>query len=119
MRKGKAGFFCFSWIADYPDAESYLAMFYSKHGAPPNYTRFDRPAYDRLYERSLQIEDDSLRYALYHQMDSLVTTSAAVVPLFYDEVVRFSHIGIVNLAPNPLNLLELKMVRRIKQSLGN
>jgi len=31
--KSQAGFFRGSWIADYPDAENYMAMFYSKNPA--------------------------------------------------------------------------------------
>ena len=36
----RALFFRGSWIADYPDAENYLSVFYSKNPAPPNYTRY-------------------------------------------------------------------------------
>jgi peptide/nickel transport system substrate-binding protein len=36
--KSQALFFRGSWIADYPDAENYLSVFYSKNPAPPNYT---------------------------------------------------------------------------------
>jgi ABC-type oligopeptide transport system substrate-binding subunit len=40
MSNSNASFFWATWIADYPDAESYLTMFYGKNTAPPNYTRF-------------------------------------------------------------------------------
>jgi oligopeptide transport system substrate-binding protein len=46
MSQGKVAFFRGSWIADYPDAESYFAVFYSKNSSPPNYTRFDNRDYD-------------------------------------------------------------------------
>ena len=38
----KLSFFRGSWIADYPDAENYLSLFYSKNFSPngPNYTHF-------------------------------------------------------------------------------
>ena len=38
----KLNFFRGSWIADYPDAENYLSLFYSKNFCPngPNYTHF-------------------------------------------------------------------------------
>ncbi|MDV7399663.1 ABC transporter substrate-binding protein, partial [Arthrospira platensis SPKY1] len=49
---GKADFFRASWIADYPDAENYLSLFYSKNKAPngPNYTHFSNAKFDALYE---------------------------------------------------------------------
>lgn len=111
MSKSQAPFFRGSWIADYPDAESYLAMFYSKHGAPPNYTRFNNPDFDILYERALNENDDVLRYTLYQQMDSILMANAVVVPLFYDEVVRFVRKGVDGLEPNAMNLLDVRRVR--------
>jgi peptide/nickel transport system substrate-binding protein len=38
--KSQAPFFRASWIADYPDAENYLSVFYGRNPAPPNYTRY-------------------------------------------------------------------------------
>ncbi|MFN3667567.1 MAG: ABC transporter substrate-binding protein, partial [Sediminibacterium sp.] len=57
--KSQALFFRGSWIADYPDAENYMAMFYSKNPAPPNYTRYKNPEFDKLYEQALLETNDS------------------------------------------------------------
>jgi peptide/nickel transport system substrate-binding protein len=108
--KSQALFFRASWIADYPDAENYLSVFYGKNPAPPNYTRYHNPEYDNLYERSLLITDDSARNAVYRQMDRIIIRDAPVVPLWYDEVIRLVHPGVKNFYPNGLNLLELRRV---------
>jgi peptide/nickel transport system substrate-binding protein len=110
MAKSKAVFFRGSWIADYPDAESYLAMFYSKNDAPPNYTRFSNKDFDILYEKAINENNDSLRYFLYQEMDRILIEEAPVVPLFYDEVVRFVRNDVKGMEPNAMNLLELKEV---------
>jgi oligopeptide transport system substrate-binding protein len=109
--KSTAQFFRGSWIADYPDAENYLACFYSKNPAPPNYTRYSNPEFDALYERSLIEQDDSLRMALYQQMDRLIIRDAPVIPLWYDEVIRLVQPNVTGFEPNGLNLLELRRVR--------
>jgi oligopeptide transport system substrate-binding protein len=109
--KSQAPFFRASWIADYPDAENYLSVFYGKNPAPPNYTRYHNPEYDRLYERALAVEDDSLRNELYRQMDRMIVKDAPVVPLWYDEVIRLVQPHVSNFQPNGLNLLELRKVR--------
>src|SRR5690606_32288690 len=57
MLKGKATFFRGSWIADYPDAESFLSVFYSQVPAPPTYTRFNNAEFDSLYTQSLKATD--------------------------------------------------------------
>ncbi len=106
--KGQAMFFRGSWIADYPDAENYMAMFYSKNPAPPNYTRYKNPAFDDLYEKAMRETNDSLRFALYRQMDQLVINDAPVVPLFYDEVIHLVQNNVTGFNANALNLLELR-----------
>jgi peptide/nickel transport system substrate-binding protein len=112
MSKGQAPFFRGSWIADYPDAESYFAMFYSKNPAPPNYTSFSNSAFDQLYENALEENDDSKRYDLYHKMDQIIVEEAPVVFLFYDETALFAQKNITGLSINSINLLSLKKVKK-------
>jgi oligopeptide transport system substrate-binding protein len=110
--KSQALFFRGSWIADYPDAENYLSVFYSKNPAPPNYTRYKNAAYDLLYERSLSEKNDSLRYRLYQQMDKIIIADAPVVPLWYDMAIHLLHTNIKNFPANSLNLLELRRTKK-------
>lgn len=110
--KSKAAFFRGSWIADYPDAENYLSVFYSKNPAPPNYTRYKNPAYDLLYEKALSEKKDSLRYDLYRQMDKMIIEDAPVVPLWYDMAIHLVHTNIIDFNPNSLNLLELRHTKK-------
>lgn len=109
--KSAALFFRGSWIADYPDAESFLAFFYGKNPAPPNYTRYNNPAFDKLYEQALQETNDSLRYELYRQMDQLIVQDAPLVPVFYDEAVHFIQPNVKGLREGGLNMLELRWVK--------
>ncbi|MFO7997407.1 MAG: ABC transporter substrate-binding protein [Bacteroidales bacterium] len=113
MAKGEARFFRASWIADYPDAENYLALFYSKNHSPagPNYTHFSDPVYDSLYEESLRVTDDNKRFSIYRQLDSIIVEQAPVVSLFYDQSVRFVPKTVKNMDNNPLNHLDLRLVR--------
>lgn len=111
--KSQALFFRGSWIADYPDAENYLSVFYSKNPAPPNYTRYKNPAFDQLYESALSEKNDSLRYRLYQQMDRMIINDAPVVPLWYDMAIHLVHKNINNFYPNSLNLLELRRTKKL------
>jgi peptide/nickel transport system substrate-binding protein len=108
--QSQALFFRGSWIADYPDAENYLSVFYGKNPAPPNYTRYNNPAFDRLYEKALTETNNSLRFELYRQMDRMILEDAPVVPLWYDEVIHLVQPFVKNFQPNSLNLLELRRV---------
>lgn len=117
--KSQALFFRGSWMADYADAENYLAVFYSKNPAPPNYTRYHNPAFDRLYEQALSENNDSLRYLLYQQMDKMVLADAPVVPLFYDQVIHLVQPNVEGFTSNALNLLELRNVRIRPKTAGS
>ncbi len=108
---GNALFFRGSWIADYPDAENYLSVFYSKNPAPPNYTRYRNPQFDGLFERALRETDDSARYELYREADQVMIDDAPVVPLWYDKVIRLVQPNVAGFRPNGLNLLELRRAR--------
>ena len=112
----KLTFFRGSWIADYPDAENYLSLFYSNNFCPggPNYTHFSSKEFDQLYESSLSEKDIKKRYNLYNKMDQIIIENAVVVPLYYDQVLRFSQKNISGLNSNSMNLLDLKTVRKSK-----
>lgn len=104
----RALFFRGSWIADYPDAENYLSVFYSKNPAPPNYTRYKNPEFDALFEAAMKETNDSLRYRLYRQADQLMINDAPVVPLWYDMAIHLVQPDVKGFHPNALNLLELR-----------
>lgn len=112
MANADAPFFRGSWIADYPDAENYLALFHSDNKTPagPNYTQFQDDTFDYLYDRALSETDDSMRTAIYHQMDSLIIAEAPKVFLYYDQSMRFVQQYVKNMTNNPLNHLVLKRV---------
>lgn len=115
IAQARVAFFRGSWIADYPDAENYLSLFYSANHSPegPNYTQYNNRAFDELYRAAALGNDLSSRSRLYRSMDSLIMQDAPVIVLFYDQVLRFSRRNIVDLGSNPLNLLELKRVKKI------
>ena len=114
MAKSTAGFFRGSWIADYPDAENYLSLFYSNNFAPkgPNYTHFKNEKFDNLYIKSQTVVNDSLRNSIYKEMDNIIMEEATVIVLYYDQVLRFAQKNIESLGSNPMNLLNLKKVKK-------
>lgn len=115
MSKGEVSFFRGSWIGDYPDAETYLTVLYGKNPSPPNYTRFNNYQYDCIYRQAMQLSDTTKRYDEYKRADNLLIEEAPIVPLYYDEVLRFTQNRVSNLGINGFNLLSLKNVRLAKK----
>jgi oligopeptide transport system substrate-binding protein len=114
---GKVAFFRKSWVVDYPDAENFLSNFYSGNFSPKgyNYTHYYNPLFDGLYEKAQFEQDPDKRNEYYHQMDQIVIEDAPVVPLYYDQVVRLVSKQVEGLTPNPMNLLNLKTVKKTKK----
>lgn len=108
MTKNEVDFFRASWIGDYPDAENFLALFYGANTAPPNYTHFKNSEYDVLYEKAMQATTDEEAAYYYEQMERVMIAQAPIVPLFYDELVRFSGQRVQSLPTNTMNALMLK-----------
>ncbi len=115
IAKKGVNFFRGSWIADYPDAEIYLSMFYSKNVVPngPNYTSFFNKKYDALFESLSFAKTDEERFKLYQEMDNLMMSQSPVVVLYYDKLVNIYHNNITGLGKNAQNLLVLKNVIKI------
>lgn len=114
MAAGDINFFRGSWIADYPDAENYLSVFYGDNPAPPNYTRYRNKLFNEWYKTAVITPDDGVRIALYKRMDSLMMDDAPVIPLWYDMVLHLVNPWVKNFHPNSLNLLELRRVMKEK-----
>jgi len=110
--KNSVNFFYGTWIADYPDGENYMSLFYSKNKVPfgPNYTGFNNKQFDALFEQAYHIKDNAKRYAIYRQMDNLVMLESPVVILYYDKLVNLYQNDIGGYSNNAQNLLILKRV---------
>ena len=109
MSKSQAVFFRAQWLADYPDAETFLIIFNSRQPAPPNYTRFSNATFDKWYDQSLNLPDTA-RWQLYRQMDSLAISYAPVLPLYYDVLLHFTQNNITGFRSNALNVIDIKQV---------
>ena len=111
---GKLDIFRASWIADYPDAENYLSLFYSPNFVPhgPNYMHYKNDGLDSLYREALSVNNINERKKLYTKMDSLIMEDAPVVPLYYDMAIRFVNKNVYGLGINPQNFLFLKKVQK-------
>ena len=111
---GNASLFRASWIADYPDPENFLSLFYSKNKSPfgPNYTHFNNELYDVLYEKSFITTDINSRCDLFKEMELILLEEAIVVPLYYDYVFRLVSNKVKGMSINSMNTLCLKRVKK-------
>ena len=65
-----------------------------------------------LFEKVIREQHREVKNVLYQQMDQMLIDDAPIVPLYYDQVIRLVHKNIKNLTTNPMNLLNLKKVKK-------
>jgi peptide/nickel transport system substrate-binding protein len=87
---GKTNFWRFGWVADYPDPNNFLNLFYGKNvpatmqeAAYTNPSRYKNPAFDALYEKALVTTDETERNKLYAQLDQMIVDDAPVLLIYY------------------------------------
>jgi oligopeptide transport system substrate-binding protein len=69
-----------SWIADYPDPDSFLRVAVRQHGAWSNET------YDELVEKARRVTDQAERMKLYRQADRILVEEVPILPLSYERI---------------------------------
>lgn len=112
VKNKKGQMWGFAWGADYPDAENFLQLFYSKNTSPgPNDANYSNPEFDKLYEQSLTMPDGPERTKLYRKMVDLV---AEDVPwIFGSHRVRYhlTYGRLRNFKPTPFEHTISKYLR--------
>ncbi len=71
-RAGKLQMFNLAWVATTPDAGYHLAIAYGPNGGQANHSRFDLPAFNRLYEAQAVLPNGPERQQLMDQANKLV-----------------------------------------------
>jgi peptide/nickel transport system substrate-binding protein len=114
---GKSDFFRFAWIADYPDPETFLTVFYGKHVPTSaseksyvNYSRFKNARFDSLFSASFTESDKTKRYAILSQAEQIILDEAPIMPIFYDENYRLEQLNVRNFPENAMNYMDLSVV---------
>jgi ABC-type transport system substrate-binding protein len=80
VRKGKYQVFWLGWLADYPDAENFLFLLYSKSGKTKydgeNTSNYDSAEFDRAFLRMKTLADGPEKQALIDEMVRIVREDA-------------------------------------------
>ena len=113
--KGEYDFFKKSWICDYPDPENFMFLFYSLNFSPvgQNYFHFKNSRFDELFELSQKEKNKKIRMKLFNEMERIINEEAPVIPLYHDKVVRLVNKNCSGMKLNPMNLLDLRTVKKL------
>lgn len=113
MRKG--------WVADYPDPENFLFLFYGPNAHVPskgrgaNYTNYSNPEYDAVFAKLEAMNDSPERTELIRQATEILRRDAPCVWDYYPTSFNLTHHWLKNYKPHEVAQTFLKF-RRIEQN---
>lgn len=111
---GKAKIWRSGWIADYPDAENFLNLFYSKNikddEADVNAFRFKDSNYDQLFEIAMAELDENKRNDLFALCDQIIIDKAPVMPILTDDFMVMINARIRDFKTNSMEILDFSGV---------
>lgn len=101
VARREAQMFRLSWIADYPDAQNFLQLFYSKNASPgSNRANYTNPAFDALYEQIRTMYSGPERTALYERMARMVAEDCPWIFLHQPMSYDLCHAWVRNFKPH-------------------
>lgn len=73
VNEGRTQMYMMGWVGDYPDAENFLQLFYSKNQSPgPNHSNYSNPAFDAAFEAAMASATPEERNVYWRQCQEIV-----------------------------------------------
>ncbi len=112
VKAKKATLFDQAWVADYPDSENFLQLFYSKNISPgPNSFNFVNSDYDQMFEQFLSLPPSQKRFNLTQKMIKLLNDESPAVFLLHRLFKLPYHSWLKNYNEYPIIYDHLKYLR--------
>lgn len=101
VERRQAQMFRLGWVADYPDGQNFLQLFYGPNASPgPNRSNYADAEFDAMYEKARALPDGAERRALYGRMSDRVCQSCPWLFLHHPLAYGLSHGWLKNYAPH-------------------
>ena len=115
VNSGKAKIWRAGWIADYPDPENFLAMFYGKNISANgtgmmNQFKFQNDEYDATYEKAITEPDPEKRTNLLLKCDQIIIDQSALMPMMTDDHIVMLNARVRGFKANSMESLNLTEV---------
>lgn len=117
VESGQAVFWREGWVADHPDPENFLALFFGRNApandndpAYLNSTRYKDPAFDALFSEAQRTSEQVQRMRLLALAERKLMEDAVVIPLYHERSVRILQPWVRDL---PINGMEYRDLRAV------
>ena len=114
IENGDAKIWLAGWIADYPDPENFLSLFYGENMDASKMTingfRFNNSEFNKLYVQALGETDVEKRTKLLVKCDQILINQAAVMPIYTDDNTVMVNARVRDFTVNEMEILDLTNV---------
>lgn len=111
VKSGKALIWKSGWVADYPDPENFLNLFYSGGSAKTsNPFQYRSQQYNANLEAATRERNAAERTRLLLQCDQQIIDDAIVIPLLNDDFITMANARIRNFETNPMEILDFSAI---------
>ena len=100
IRSGNIQLFRLSWVGDYPDAENFLQLFYSKNAGGSNRASFSDAQYDKMYDEIKNLPNSDKRTKLYYKMVDYLQQQCPWIFESHPITFRLTHKWVRNYIPH-------------------
>lgn len=112
IKSGKAHMWISGWIADYPDPQNFLDLFYSgKNSATgKNQFHFVNSTFNNLLEAAMKEKSVSKRTDLWVKCDQMIINEAVVIPIYNDDFITMVNAKVRNFKTNSMEILDFSTI---------
>jgi oligopeptide transport system substrate-binding protein len=114
VSSGKAAIWVSGWIADYPDAESFLSLFYGgnikENSKFVNPFKYKSTVFDKTYLAATREPDPEKRTDLMVECDQMVIDDAVVIPIINDDFITMINSRVRDFETNSLETLDFSAI---------
>lgn len=114
LEQRRAQIFYLTWMADYPDPENFLQLFYGPNVTPgANRCNYVNAEFDKLYERSGTLPEGPEKTVVYSRMEQIVKEDCPWLFLHHTLSVTLRHSRLGNYKPHdfPMGLNKYYRIR--------
>ncbi len=97
MKKREVQLFDGGWIADYPDTENFLQLFYGPNSSPgANSSNYNNPKFNKEFEEAVVLQDSPKRTLLYEKLNQYLADEAVALFTVHPQGYTIKHGWIQN-----------------------
>jgi peptide/nickel transport system substrate-binding protein len=110
IKNGTAQLWKAGWVGDYPDAESYLRLFFQGAGTNTFGNNFYNARYNRLYLNSISTPDFNKKIRYQQACEEIITNENAILPIFSEDFFVLINLRVRGFEMNPSGIIDFSEI---------